>query len=188
MTLPNLITVLRLILVPVVIWLISEELLTAAFWLFVLAGISDGIDGFLAKRFGLASELGAYLDPLADKALLVSIYVSLSLGGWLPPWLVIMVVSRDILIVGAVLLSWVLSHPVTVRPLVVSKANTLAQIVLAATVLGGQAFPVQVSAAIPALIVAVALLTVISAGAYVVEWLRHMTKDDAGAGGGDGRS
>src|SRR5262249_30676988 len=80
-------------------------------------------------------ELGAYLDPIADKTLLVSIYVTLGLAGHLPVWLVIAVVSRDILIVGAVVLSWMLSRPLTMHPLLISKVNTFAQIVLAGLVL-----------------------------------------------------
>ena len=83
----------------------------AAFLLFLAAGISDAVDGFLAKRFGMTTELGAYLDPLADKALIVSIYVTLGITGVIPRWLVILVVSRDIMIVGAVMLSWVVGQP-----------------------------------------------------------------------------
>ena len=99
--------------------------------LFLLAGLSDAADGYLAKRFGWHTELGAYLDPIADKVLLVSIYLTLGFTNHLPVWLVIAVVSRDILIIGAFILSWILSRPVDVHPLLVSKANTLAQLVLA---------------------------------------------------------
>ena len=83
------------------------------------------------SAYGWNSELGAYLDPIADKALLVSIYVTLGFAGQLPVWLVIAVVSRDILIVGAVVLSWMLSRPLSMQPLLISKANTFSQIVLA---------------------------------------------------------
>ena len=115
--------------VPVVVWAITSGAMQMAFLLFVVAGISDGVDGFLAKRFDMASELGAYLDPLADKALLVSIYVALGIAGALPQWLVILVVSRDIMIVGAIMLSWLLGKPVPMRPHLSSKLNTAAQIV-----------------------------------------------------------
>ena len=98
--LPNAITIARILAVPLMIWLIVSGDYLAAFWVFVLAGISDGVDGFIAKRFGLQTELGAYLDPLADKLLLVSIFVSLGMLRVLPAWVVILVVSRDILIVG----------------------------------------------------------------------------------------
>ncbi|MGH6946651.1 MAG: CDP-alcohol phosphatidyltransferase family protein, partial [Kiloniellales bacterium] len=96
--LPNLITLARLLVVPVAVYVILTEAFVAAFWIFVLAGISDAIDGAIAKRFRVTSELGAYLDPLADKALLVSVYVTLSQVDQLPVWLVILVVFRDVLI------------------------------------------------------------------------------------------
>src|SRR5688500_12469917 len=90
MNLPNAITIARILAVPVLIWLIVSGEYLLAFWLFVLAGISDGVDGFIAKRFDQRTELGAYLDPIADKLMLVSIYVSLGLLRVLPPWLVIL--------------------------------------------------------------------------------------------------
>ena len=108
-------------------------------FLFLAAGISDGVDGS-PKRFHMASELGAYLDPLADKALIVSIYISLGIAGALPIFLVILVVSRDIMIISAFMLSWLVGKPMPVRPLAVSKANTLAQILLAILVLAEQGF------------------------------------------------
>src|SRR5664279_2128942 len=100
LNIPNLITLGRILLVPVVVWAIASGAMWIAFVLFLAAGVSDAIDGFLAKRFGMATELGAYLDPLADKALIVSIYLTLGVNGLIPRWLVILVVSRDILIVA----------------------------------------------------------------------------------------
>ena len=123
MSIPNLITLARILLVPVLVWAIIAGEMRLAFLLFLAAGISDAVDGFLAKRFGMATELGAYLDPLADKVLIVSIYVALGITGVLPAWLVILVVSRDIMIVGAVLLSWLVDHPVAMKPVLVSKAE-----------------------------------------------------------------
>ncbi len=90
---PNALTLARIIAVPFVVWLIISNEMAAAFALFLLAGASDAADGFLAKRFGWNPELGAYLDPIADKALLVSIYVTLGFSGHLPVWLVIAVVT-----------------------------------------------------------------------------------------------
>ncbi len=103
LNLPNFITLVRVILVPVVFWLLITGQTEVAFVLFIIAGISDAIDGYLAKTFGWQTELGAYLDPLADKLLIVSIFLALGVDGKLPLWLVIAVVSRDILIVIAVL-------------------------------------------------------------------------------------
>ena len=108
--------------------------------IFVVAGISDGVDGYIAKRFNLRTELGAYLDPLADKALLVSIYVTLAISGVLPAAIAIIVVSRDLMILAAVVNSWLLNNPVAIRPVLVSKINTTAQIALAAFVLGAKAY------------------------------------------------
>src|SRR6266436_1853144 len=119
-----------------------------AFAVFLAAGVSDAVDGFLTKRFGMASELGAFLDPLADKTLIVSIYVALGINGAIPPWLVILVVSRDIMIVGAVMLSWLVDKPVALKPLLVSKLNTVAQIVLALVVLGALGFKFDAEVAI----------------------------------------
>ena len=140
LSIPNLITLGRILLVPVVVWAITAGEMQIAFVLFLAAGISDAVDGFLAKRFGMATELGAYLDPLADKAMLVSIYVALGITDAIPRWLVILVVSRDIMIVSAVILSWVVDKPVPLKPLLVSKLNTVAQIVLAGVVMAALGF------------------------------------------------
>ena len=111
MSIPNIITLGRIILVPVIVWAIVSSQMEIAFAIFVIAGVSDAVDGFLAKRFNMASELGALLDPLADKALLVSIFVALGIWGAVPRWLVILVVSRDIMIVTAVIVSWLFDKP-----------------------------------------------------------------------------
>jgi cardiolipin synthase (CMP-forming) len=174
MTIPNLITVFRLILVPIVIVMIMQGRWATAFVLFVVAGVSDGIDGFIARRFDMRSEFGAYIDPLADKALLVSIYVTLSVVGVLPSWLAIMVVSRDLMIVAAILLSWVMNRPVAIKPKAISKINTFAQIGFAALVLSTNAFGIEIGGIEDAAMVAVAALTVASAAAYLAGWLRHM--------------
>jgi cardiolipin synthase len=173
-TIPNFITIGRLITVPLIVWLMIADRFVEATVLFVLAGISDAADGFIAKRFGAASELGAYLDPIADKALLVSVFVTLGFKGVLPPWLIVLVVSRDLFIIGAMLLAYVLSNPMPVRPLWVSKANTVAQILLIAFVLGDRSGAAALSLPIYATVLGVAVLTVVSAGAYLVEWVRHM--------------
>ncbi len=175
MSIPNLITLMRVILVPVVFWLLVTQQLKAAFLVFVLAGISDGIDGFLAKRFHWETELGAYLDPIADKLLIVCIFIALGVTDKLPSWIVIAVVSRDVLIVIAVVLSWLLGHPTPMRPIAVSKANTVAQIVLAAVVLADEAFDLKLKGPVFVLIWVTGGLTIASLVAYLRVWLRHMT-------------
>ncbi len=174
MSLPNLLTIARILLVPLAVWLIINDRFAAAFAVFVIAGVTDAVDGFIAKRFNAVTELGAYLDPVADKLLLVSIYVALGVQDFLPNWLVILVVSRDVMIIGAVILSWLVDNPVRIRPLVLSKANTVAQITFAALVLGLLAFE-RFSPGIVAWGAAITgLLTVASGGQYMFAWLKHM--------------
>lgn len=174
MSIPNLITLARILLVPVLVWAIASGAMRIAFWLFVAAGLSDAIDGFLAKRFGMATELGAYLDPLADKAMIVSIYVALAIAGAIPIWLVILVVSRDIMIVSAVILSWLLDRPVKLKPLTVSKLNTVAQILLVAVALASLGYQFDAEPFLSLLMALVAALTLLSIGFYVAGWTRHM--------------
>lgn len=184
MTIPNLITIGRLFLVPLTIWLIVSDNAVGAFWIFVLAGVSDGVDGFLARQFDMRSDLGAYLDPLADKALLVSIYVTFAVIGEIPVWVAILVVSRDVLIVGGVLLAGLLGHPIAMQPHIVSKANTVAQIVLASVVLGDLAFNLNLNITRQVMVILVGLLTIGSALLYVVDWVRHMGSGDVAEGQG----
>ena len=173
--LPNLITIGRLVLVPFVVAMISNGRWDFAFAGFVVAGISDAVDGFLARRFDMRSELGAYLDPIADKALLVSIYVALAVVGVMPGWLAIVVVSRDLMIMGGVVLAWLMGKPMEINPAFLSKVNTAAQICFAALILGSHAFGIEDSVFLSELMLVVAGLTVASMGAYLARWLRHMT-------------
>ena len=177
MTIPNLITIARLIAVPLIVQLIGQESWGLAFTVFVAAGISDAVDGFIARRFDMRSELGAYLDALADKALLVSIYVTLSVTGVLPGWLAILVVSRDLMIISAILVSWLMGRPVAIKPMFVSKLNTGAQIAFAALVLGTKAVILEAPTLYGAGMVLVAALTIVSAAAYLARWMRHMASD-----------
>ena len=133
---PNMITLARLLMTPLAVSMIVSQRFLPAFSIFLLASVSDAVDGFIARRFDLRTELGAYLDPLADKALLVSIYVSLAIYAGLPAWLAITVVSRDVMILVAVLVSWLMDKPVEIRPVWESKLNTAAQIALAGFALG----------------------------------------------------
>ncbi|HEY5166858.1 MAG TPA: CDP-alcohol phosphatidyltransferase family protein [Pseudolabrys sp.] len=180
MNIPNLITLGRILLVPIVVWAIASGTMWIAFVLFVAAGVSDAVDGFLAKRFNMTTELGAYLDPLADKALIVSIYLSLGINGAIPRWLVILVVSRDILIVGGIMLSWLVGSPLKIKPLLVSKLNTVAQILFACVVLGSLGFDIEADTFKLVLMGLVAALTLLSVAAYVAEWVRHMNSATAG--------
>jgi cardiolipin synthase len=180
-SLPNAITVGRLLAVPLMVWLIVTGRMDAAFWLFVAAGISDGVDGFIAKKFKAETTLGSYLDPIADKVMLVCIYITLGVEGQLSSWLVILVVFRDALIIGGALLSQLMEHPLRVRPLYISKVNTVAQIVLAAVVLAELAPAMPEIPLIGVIEVVVGATTAISGAVYLVQWLSGTGKffDDA---------
>lgn len=174
-SLPNLITLGRLVLVPVVIAMISAGRWPEAFFVFVLAGFSDAVDGWLAKSLDLRTELGAYLDPLADKALLVSIYVALAVVDAVPSPLAIMVVARDVMIIGAFMISWLMNRPMKIRPLRISKLNTAAQIGFAAAVLCAKAFHFGLGTWFNVAVYGVAALTLASLAAYLATWARHMS-------------
>lgn len=175
MNIPNIITLGRILLVPVIVWAIASNQMQIAFAVFIVAGVSDAVDGFLAKRFDMASELGALLDPLADKALLVSIYVALGIWGAVPRWIVILVVSRDIMIVAAVIVARLFDRPIPMRPLMVSKLNTVAQVAFAALVLAALGFGFSAAPLDLILMGFVTVFTLVSIALYLVEWVRHMS-------------
>ncbi len=172
LTLPNLITVARLCAVPAAIYLVLHAMYPAAFWLFLGAGASDAVDGWLARRRG-PTYIGAVLDPLADKALLMAMYVVLAVVYVLPDWLAILVVFRDVLIVGGVLVLNVLGAPPEIRPLMVSKVNTVLQIVLVGVALLLAGFGRHADLTLQVLIWLVAASTTISGGAYVARAARR---------------
>ena len=168
--LPNVITLARVALVPVLILLLKEQDYTAALIVFVIAGLSDALDGYLAKRLNVQSRLGAVLDPAADKLLLVSTYVMLTVLGHIPFWLVLVVAFRDLLIVGGYLLYTSHAGPVKMRPSFVSKLNTFLQITLVTVILAQQAAGLAWLPA-EALIYAVLASTVLSGAHYLWLWL-----------------
>jgi cardiolipin synthase len=181
LSIPNLITLARILLVPVVVWTIATGQMYFAFMLFLVAAISDAVDGFLAKRFNMKTELGAYLDPLADKVMIVSIYAALGITAIIPLWIVILVVSRDMMIVGAVILSWVVGRPVKIKPHAVSKANTAVQIVFACLVLASNGFSFNAEPVLTLVMALVAVLTLVSVALYLAEWVRHMNSTESRA-------
>lgn len=175
---PNFISVVRLLMAPLTVWLILDNRLDVAFWVFVAAGLSDALDGFLARRFEATSEFGEFLDPIADKTLLVCIYVTLGVQGLLPSWLVILVVTRDALIVGAHLLAAALGTKIPRKPLLVGKLNTLGQITLAALVLGKAGLSINFDAIVPWLGYIVGVTTVISGVLYLIRCGRAIAQTE----------
>lgn len=174
MNLPNLITLGRLLTVPIAVYLMMQSAYLTAFLLFLLAGVSDALDGYLAKRNNQTTELGAILDPLADKALLVGVYVTLGLQESLPNWLVLLVVFRDVLIIGGVIILFLVRLEVRMRPLIISKINTAAQIGLAALVLAELGLQLEILGLAEAMIYFVGATTAISGASYMVSWSRQM--------------
>ena len=164
--LPNIITFGRLCAVPLAFWLVLKHRLDLAFYLFVLAGLSDAVDGWLARRYG-GNSLGALLDPVADKALLVTMYVTLAVVGVLPDWLAILVVFRDLMIVGGVIVLGVMGHPVAIKPIYISKVNTTLQIILIAAALAMAGFTLMAPMILTVLLWIVAASTLASGAAYV---------------------
>ena len=148
--------------------------------MFVAACISDAVDGFIAKKFHLQTELGRYLDPLADKALLVSVFVTLGHVGLMATWLVILVVFRDLLIVCGAVLSHLLHQNLSMRPKLISKINTSGQFLLAATVMfmtGDGTSNVLITGMMANL---VAVTTFMSGAAYVVSWVQQAVELEPG--------
>jgi cardiolipin synthase len=174
MNLANLITIGRLILVPVIVWLLILEAYPWALGVFAVAALSDAADGWLARRLNAVSDLGRYLDPLADKVMLVSTYATLGVTHLVPTWLVITVISRDVLIVGGLLLARMLEKPVAIKPLVVSKANTLAQIGFMVLALWQLSFDMALPLVNLMSAYGVAALTIVSGIVYVRTWIAHM--------------
>jgi cardiolipin synthase len=179
LNLPNLISLGRLLLVPLAISLILDGRYWTAFWVFVVAGISDALDGFIAKRFNRRTRLGALLDPLADKVLLVSVYVTLGIAGQIWAWLVVLVVFRDIMIVGGYLLIQAIAAlPKPTHPLFISKVNTGVQVAMVAYVLARRGLGADAGLFDELLGIAVAVTTVASGLTYLVRWARILARSE----------
>lgn len=171
-TIPNFISLSRLFAVPLMLWFLLEAAFVAAFWLFLIASISDGVDGFIAKRFNARSIVGAYLDPIADKALLMGVYIALGVAGHLPMWLVILAIFRDLMIVGGAMLCLGLTGTLKMQPLLSGKLNTLSQILLAGVVLAGLALEIPVGLLTEMLVYFVTTTILLSGGCYLIIWSR----------------
>lgn len=180
LSIPNMISLGRLLAVPVTVWFVIHDSMLAAFWIFAIACVSDAVDGFIAKRFNAETELGGYLDPIADKALLVSVFLTLGVAGYLETWLVILVVFRDALIVCGAYLFQLVYQKLTMQPLVVSKINTAFQFILAAVVLGTKGYGIDGAIYVEVLAYIVAVTTLMSGAAYVMVWSRNAAAMEPG--------
>ncbi len=167
---PNLLTLLRAAAAPVLIVLLEDKAFHLALLVFILAGASDGLDGYIAKRYHFETRLGAILDPVADKVLLVSGFVMLTILDLIPLWLLVTVVFRDVLIVGGYLVLVTLNGSVQMQPSAVSKVNTVMQISLLAVILAQQAQWIAIPMLTTVLVSGVFATTVISGAHYVWVW------------------
>ena len=171
--LPNLISMVRVLLVVPVVWSLLNDRFSVAIWLFLIAGASDGLDGFLAKRYGWSSRLGGILDALADKFLLVSTFVCLWWLGLFPWWLVMAVLARDLIIVtGAIIYNFRI-ETMQPEPSLASKLNTFLQIALAAVGVVQLGFGGVPQWLLQTLIWSVMLTILLSGVGYVREWSRR---------------
>lgn len=175
--LPNIISILRLVAVAPVVYLLVLEQYGWGLLLFALAGLSDGVDGFLAKHYGWQSRLGGILDPLADKALLISCYLVLGAMGLIPVWLTLAVVLRDLIIVCGGLLYHYLVARVQATPSFLSKINTLVQIVLVVAVIA-DAGPLPLPGLWIEMLIWVCLATTVLSGLlYILVWGRMAVRN-----------
>lgn len=180
--LPNLISMLRILLVVPVVQLLLAGRYAWALGLFVLAGVSDGLDGFLAKRYGWQSRLGSFLDPAADKLLLLSCFI---VGGWqelMPIWLVAAVVLRDLIIVLGASAYYLLLGPYDGQPLISSKINTFLQLFYVFLVLCRQSALPAPAFLIDVLALATLATTLLSGGLYVQIWGRQWLRERGAKG------
>ena len=175
---PNLLTLARIGMVPWLVVLLQNQQFALSLVVFVVAGLTDALDGFIAKRFNAQTYLGSLLDPLADKGLLVSSYIMLSVLGLIPFWLMVAVVFRDVIIVGGYLLMVLFFGSVKMQPLIISKVNTFTQIAYIVLVLLALAMNSDFSAIKPILSYVVLATSVISGLAYVYIWSIKATNSD----------
>lgn len=169
---PNALCILRMLLVAPVAWLLVQHEFRLTLWVFAFAAATDGLDGFLAKRCGWTSELGKILDPLADKILLVGVFVTLGIMGLVPLWLAVVAVARDVIItVGAIVYNWLFGYPHG-RPTWVSKLNTLGQILFLLLIVAAHAVGHVPQIAVTVLGALVFVTTVISGIDYVLTYTR----------------
>jgi cardiolipin synthase len=169
-SIPNAITIARLVVSLPLLWLLMSEQFLQAFWLALIAGLSDALDGFLARRFGWRSALGGILDPIADKLLISVCFFGLWWTGHLPTWLVAVVLIRDVIILLGAWVWWRMNDAFEAAPTTVSKLTTLFQLVLIALTLAHLAGFEFADALTPPLRLATAAITVISGVDYIVRY------------------
>lgn len=182
MTIPNFLTILRVLLTPVLVILLLEERLSEALFVFIIAGVTDGLDGLIARLYKQKSRLGAFLDPLADKLLLATTYVLLAFQSMVPSWLTVIVLSRDVLIVLGVFVLFMQDLPFEIKPTLASKLTTCTQIITAiVTMATALATPHPLLK--HSLFYLTGAVTIVSWGQYMIRGVRIMQKAGDGQRG-----
>lgn len=180
LTLANGVTAVRLVLVPFIALALVNERFEQAFWMMLVAGASDAVDGYIARAFGHKSLIGAYLDPMADKLLLLSSLGILTYEGHLPVWLMVLVLARDLAIVATVAVFTLMKRvDLRMQPLFISKLTTFAQVALVLATVANLAFGLGWETAVTALAWAAAAMTAASWLAYFFEGLRALRTAEA---------
>lgn len=178
MNFANIITVVRLLITPIIVWLIFSSYYGLGLIFFVFSGLSDALDGFIAKQYNQRTILGSYLDPVADKVLIVSSILALGYMGAIPPWLIILIVSRDLAILGAVIISWLVERSLKIEPIISSKINTFLQIFYIGLILLNLSSKEEIIYLnifiLPTFSILIALSTLTSWFSYLILWLRSM--------------
>ena len=175
--LPNAISLFRIALIVPVLILIRDERFDLALMLFFLAGFSDGLDGYLAKRFDWHSRIGTLLDPVADKLLMAGTYITLAWTGHIPMWMAGIVVFRDLVIIGGATAYNFLIRPVEGEPTRISKLNTVLELLFIVFVLSRAAFSWPDAISVTVIGAAVLVTVIISGVDYVVFWSRRASRD-----------
>ena len=174
--LPNAISITRMLLVVPVSWSIVHHRDEAALSLIVIAGLSDALDGLLAKRFGCITRAGAILDPLADKMFVAGSFLAATWAGLVPLWITVIVIGRDVVIVAGAMFYHLQVGDFRPQPSVLSKVNTVLQLLLVLTVVLQHYLHAVPRGLVPALVVAVALSTLASGADYFFRWGRRMSR------------
>jgi cardiolipin synthase len=170
MNIPNTITVLRIMVVPVLVYLLLHGDYRIAIWVLLGASISDALDGFIARRFNLCTDLGAVLDPLADKILIIASVLALAWGRLLPWWLAVVIAARDLIIIGGATAYYRRAGRLEMNPSIPSKLNTFVQICMVFLILGTASGMVKAAGWLSMLFGCVLFTTVFSGLHYIVVW------------------
>lgn len=175
---PNVITVFRLVLIPPVAWAIINDEYMLALVLFFIAGFSDGLDGFLARVFNWQSKLGSFLDPLADKLLTIVCFYLLAWKGLIPWWLFLVIILRDVIILGGAAAFHMLTHSLEMHPTMLSKVNTALQIVVILAILYSHGVSPLSAGLLQVLIALLFITSVLSGLLYVLLWSRKTRREN----------